>query len=115
MEENTIDSIISLPEDHTDPNTCFICGKEGFKSDGKSRMWCESCLNEATTITQTEGWSKHKIEAKQGRNEVCDCGSGRKYKKCCLVGLETEQTNRMIQAWKQVEESQRLKKSKNQQ
>jgi uncharacterized protein YecA (UPF0149 family) len=23
-----------------------------------------------------------------GRNEACPCGSGMKYKKCCLVGLQ---------------------------
>ena len=25
-----------------------------------------------------------------GRNEICPCGSGKKYKKCCLEGEENE-------------------------
>ncbi len=27
----------------------------------------------------------HQVEAKPGRNESCPCGSGKKYKKCCLL------------------------------
>ena len=26
----------------------------------------------------------------QGRNEPCNCGSGKKYKKCCGIRLESE-------------------------
>lgn len=115
MEENTIDNIISLPGDNTDPNFCFVCGSAGSKFDAKGRMWCENCLDEATTLTQTVGWTKHKASPNIGRNEACSCGSGLKYKKCCLVALEQEQSKRLIQAWKHVEENNRLKKSKNQQ
>ncbi|MEX5438627.1 SEC-C metal-binding domain-containing protein [Acinetobacter indicus] len=28
---------------------------------------------------------KVKISTKIGRNETCPCGSGNKYKKCCLI------------------------------
>lgn len=28
--------------------------------------------------------SKVELETKVGRNDPCPCGSGRKYKKCCL-------------------------------
>jgi len=27
----------------------------------------------------------HRVETKVGRNEPCPCGSGKKYKKCCLL------------------------------
>lgn len=30
---------------------------------------------------------------KQGRNDICNCGSGKKFKKCCInVGQETKFT-----------------------
>jgi hypothetical protein len=31
------------------------------------------------------GKGRKQILAKVGRNELCHCGSGKKYKKCCLV------------------------------
>jgi hypothetical protein len=34
------------------------------------------------------------------RNDPCPCGSGKKYKKCCLLGMETGQMDpAKIPAW----------------
>jgi hypothetical protein len=34
------------------------------------------------------------------RNDPCPCGSGKKYKKCCLLGMETGQVDpAKIPAW----------------
>jgi hypothetical protein len=35
-------------------------------------------------VSETEAESMRKIFGKVNRNEDCPCGSGRKYKKCCL-------------------------------
>lgn len=42
---------------------------------------------------------------KTGRNEPCPCGSGKKYKKCCLPRQEAEQRQRMAE--QQAERDQR--------
>ena len=31
-----------------------------------------------------------------GRNDPCPCGSGKKYKKCCLPGAEEENRRRVM-------------------
>ena len=33
---------------------------------------------------------------KQGRNEMCNCGSGKKFKKCCLTSPKTTEPNTII-------------------
>ena len=34
--------------------------------------------------------------AKPGRNDPCPCGSGKKYKKCCLTNDEAAETERLV-------------------
>lgn len=63
----------------TDNFSCHKCGEPGFKSDGESKVWCEKCLKKAMY-----GPPIVRIE-RPGRNEHCWCGSGKKYKKCCLI------------------------------
>ena len=38
--------------------------------------------------------SERKKKFKLGRNDPCPCGSGKKYKKCCLPKDEEEKRNR---------------------
>ena len=63
------------------------------------RRWQE--LNKGTakgSKTEAESESKDKATVKVpsvrsnkvGRNEPCACGSGKKYKKCCLLKEETQ-------------------------
>ena len=42
--------------------------------------------------------------SKLGRNDLCGCGSGKKYKKCCLPKEELLRYNTNIQNSKEVEE-----------
>ena len=42
-----------------------------------------------------------------GRNEPCPCGSGKKYKKCCLSKHEELRQNLPAEAWQEAEELQR--------
>jgi hypothetical protein len=34
--------------------------------------------------------------AKPGRNELCSCGSGRKFKKCCAAKTESVKASRVL-------------------
>ncbi|MGA7454642.1 MAG: SEC-C metal-binding domain-containing protein [Rhodoplanes sp.] len=34
--------------------------------------------------------------AKPGRNDPCPCGSGKKYKKCCLTNDEAAENERLV-------------------
>ncbi|MEA3295762.1 MAG: preprotein translocase subunit SecA [Patescibacteria group bacterium] len=42
----------------------------------------------STTASKNVSQSKQKFSAKIGRNDPCPCGSGKKYKKCCLLKQE---------------------------
>lgn len=44
-----------------------------------------------------------KKQSKIGRNDPCPCGSGQKYKKCCLIKRE-EYFEKQVEMAKQVEE-----------
>jgi hypothetical protein len=50
----------------------FVTGKAGWSSDNKPTFW------------EYEGIAPKK-RVKIGRNQLCPCGSGKKYKKCCIV------------------------------
>ena len=41
--------------------------------------------------------------AKPGRNDPCHCGSGKKYKKCCLAKDEAAERDRLIDAQRRAE------------
>jgi uncharacterized protein YecA (UPF0149 family) len=50
-------------------------GIEGFTRDTPSLLTIEEALN--------GGANTQKSVKKVGRNELCPCGSGKKFKKCC--------------------------------
>lgn len=58
------------------------CGDRPYKSwqypDGTWGLICLKCLRKTMFHTLK------RIKPKIGRNEPCPCGSGKKYKKCCL-------------------------------
>lgn len=71
--------------DH-DPNhpMCDMCEKQKAvkyvhsKKYNESNWFCETCLK----FAKIKGILS-KTESKHGRNDLCTCGSGKKYKKCC--------------------------------
>jgi hypothetical protein len=77
-------------QEELDSWKCHKCGRPGYKTDGHSRVWCERCLGMNLEEYQEEMSARMKIQPlvrsypKQGRNDLCNCGSGKKYKKCCL-------------------------------
>lgn len=65
-----------------------LFGKEPERGVGKSTSMANFDTSKAIIIDDISD-SKHKPEqkhiiAKQGRNELCACGSGKKHKNCCL-------------------------------
>lgn len=56
---------------------CDFCGKPAYKTDGQCRTWCYRCFNPIKQPMVNIGPSI-------GRNDTCPCGSGMKYKKCCI-------------------------------
>ncbi|NPV05396.1 MAG: hypothetical protein HPY67_11775 [Syntrophaceae bacterium] len=44
-------------------------------------------------LFSTEKGPKKKVQA--GRNDACPCGSGKKYKRCCLEGDEKKRRKQM--------------------
>lgn len=60
--------------------TCKYCGAEGYKTNGLSEVICEKrAFNGKCT-----GFNPRKVIPLPGRNDLCPCGSGKKYKKCCI-------------------------------
>jgi uncharacterized protein YecA (UPF0149 family) len=51
----------------------------------KPAMQTEENAEKKYTAIHANGHPYHRSEPKVGRNEKCPCGSGKKYKLCCLV------------------------------
>jgi hypothetical protein len=60
-----------------------------IRNDGYSRF-DRFNISEVPTRLCTSFESEGGMSAKIGRNELCPCGSGKKYKRCCLVKEERE-------------------------
>lgn len=61
-------------------NGCYRCGGPGYKTDGQGRVLCESLAFRGSC----EDLKPRQVTKEPGRNDPCSCGSGRKFKKCCL-------------------------------
>lgn len=65
----------------TTAKVCPKCGNwKRVKSDDKGPFYCADC-----------GWMRgrsplQRAVPKIGRNAPCPCGSGKKFKRCCLIG-----------------------------
>lgn len=60
--------------------------REFFKSADKTKL--QNHLRNRATLVAKDGGEIVRIVAKVGRNRPCPCGSGRKFKKCCLHRAE---------------------------
>ncbi|MGH2622051.1 MAG: SEC-C metal-binding domain-containing protein [Sphingobacterium sp.] len=58
---------------------CEYCGSVSYKTNGKSENICYNKAN----YGDCKGLVPRTVEPKTGRNQLCPCGSGIKYKKCC--------------------------------
>jgi uncharacterized protein len=87
--DTALEAIVALTEDDTDEPTLSALSEDGPLSVSESRLnaygealWAVYDLRE---IWRSIGPRVAQVikEATPGRNDVCSCGSGKKYKKCC--------------------------------
>lgn len=87
--DTALEAIVALTEDDTDEPTLSALSEDGPLSVSESRLnaygealWAVYDLRE---IWRSIGPRVVQVikEATPGRNDVCSCGSGKKYKKCC--------------------------------
>ena len=65
------------------PEKCRLCGnRKIYKYDGVGPV-CKKCAcGHSGEVT-----GPRKVTPATGRNEPCPCGSGKKYKKCCMQDI----------------------------
>jgi uncharacterized protein len=89
LHDTALEAIVALTEDDTDEPTLSALSEDGPLSVSESRLnvygealWAVYDLRE---IWRSIGPRVTQVikEASPGRNDVCSCGSGKKYKKCC--------------------------------
>ena len=89
LHDHCLEAIVALTEDDTDEPTLSALSEDGPPSVSESRLntygealWAVYDLRE---IWRSIGARVVQVirEETPGRNDVCNCGSGKKYKKCC--------------------------------
>ena len=95
LHDHCLEAIVALTEDDTDEPTLSALSADGPPSVSESRLntygealWAVYDLRE---IWRSIGARVVQVirDATPGRNELCSCGSGKKYKKCCgTTGLK---------------------------
>ena len=72
---------------NNDNPKCHICGNPAFKTgeaaDGSIAWYCKRC-HDGPQVMGLSPEPFRRDEPKTGRNALCPCGSGRKFKKCCM-------------------------------
>lgn len=83
-----LQAIVAMTEDDTDPPTIAVFGDDTPPSVSEKRfnafadaIWAVYDLREMWRNIGPRVATVHKVAA-PGRNDVCHCGSGKKYKKC---------------------------------
>lgn len=72
-----LDQIINKPEDEKiSLGKCTLCPKDAVVVTKGGHPLCARC-NDPITLPR-------RVAKEPGRNDPCVCGSGKKYKKCCL-------------------------------
>ena len=87
--ENYIDTasilgLIAYPEDiETEEERMIVASMEGQENFTQVAIDYLYLLNEEISLNLTQKPETVKNTPKPKRNDLCDCGSGKKYKKCC--------------------------------
>lgn len=90
--QKNIDEFNSLPKEGSflrgvAPEKCAYCDRTDIcKYGGDSQPICYKCagIDQDGNVFKGGGISIKRNEPKIQRNENCPCGSGKKFKKCCL-------------------------------
>lgn len=68
--------------------TAYAAFKPGGPSQGEIDAMVQKALTQASaSAPDAGGKQKGPKKAKVGRNQACPCGSGKKYKKCCIAAI----------------------------
>ena len=84
-----LDTIVALTEDDTDPPEISMLEEGGAPSVSKSRMEAFAAaiwgVYDLRALWRSMGPRQDPVRRSDtpGRNDLCPCGSGKKYKKCC--------------------------------
>ncbi len=82
--EQRMEEVVAICEKN---NWKFICGIETDKEEDISEveyMLNPKAFRKRPKMTKSDITTVVKTETTIGRNEPCPCGSGLKYKKCCM-------------------------------
>lgn len=84
-----VDDLVNNESDSTDlkGKVCNVCGKPAFVGNEKEKIYlCQSHYKKMLKYRKKQRKNVPIVNEspKIGRNEVCPCGSGLKYKKCCM-------------------------------
>lgn len=82
--EQRMEEIVAICEKN---NWKFICGIEPDQEEDTSEveyMLNPKAFKKRPKMTKSDTVTVIKTEPAIGRNEPCPCGSGLKYKKCCM-------------------------------
>lgn len=72
------------PKDELALNLFDAFKESVLQEDDYQKRLDEHCLRLKEILSQSNRQSPNKSAKRVGRNEPCPCGSGKKYKKCCL-------------------------------
>ena len=65
-------------------NVCRFCGLPAYKTDSHGLICYNLAMYGDCHATGAKGSTPRHVVRKAGRNEPCTCGSGKKFKNCCL-------------------------------
>lgn len=82
LQDENLNSIMGLPAGGTSPRTISRFLNEHVAKLQASPLFI---LPESTPAIIASGYTVRRAAPRVGRNEPCPCGSGKKYKKCCIA------------------------------
>lgn len=86
--QNEYNNLVDIINKITESNFSSIYDvNETYKQNYKDnmRLSATSILYNSEVFSKVLGHKEEKIQKEVGRNDPCPCGSGKKYKKCCLL------------------------------
>jgi uncharacterized protein len=77
-----------------EPGLNYLCAgyKHFFRHIDPYMRYMASELRQQRPPANVMPWVRERDRQTAGRNDPCPCGSGRKYKKCCLTGTAAART-----------------------
>ena len=86
-------SLIGDTIEETEWWACFLTPEQERRQSKVFHQIMEDALKERSKFPQAKTQTVKRKTIKVGRNDPCPCGSGKKYKKCCLNKRSTEKSS----------------------